>query len=39
VAATLPDYMVPREIHALNQLPLNANGKFDRAALTRILEK
>jgi amino acid adenylation domain-containing protein len=31
--ATLPDYMVPRELRIVNELPLNANGKVDRRAL------
>ena len=34
----LPAQMVPREIHAIEELPLNANGKVDRLALRRILE-
>jgi amino acid adenylation domain-containing protein len=34
----LPDYMTPRRIHALDTLPLNANGKFDRPALVAMLE-
>jgi amino acid adenylation domain-containing protein len=35
----LPGYMVPRHIHALARFPLNANGKFDRIALRKTLEK
>jgi len=29
----LPDYMAPRQICALDEMPLNANGKTDRKAL------
>jgi amino acid adenylation domain-containing protein len=38
LAARLPDYMVPRRIHLLDAIPLNANGKFDRGALVKLLE-
>jgi amino acid adenylation domain-containing protein len=38
VAARLPAHMVPRQIHLLPKLPLNANGKFDRKALLESLQ-
>lgn len=33
LAATLPDYMVPSQYVTMEQLPLNRNGKINRAAL------
>jgi non-ribosomal peptide synthetase component F len=38
-AARLPEYMVPRRIHALERLPKNSNGKYDRIALVKMLEQ
>jgi amino acid adenylation domain-containing protein len=38
LSARLPDYMVPRELRLVNELPLNANGKRDRRALLSTLE-
>jgi amino acid adenylation domain-containing protein len=38
LGSRLPDYMVPRELIALESIPLNSNGKFDRPALVRMLE-
>jgi len=29
----LPDYMIPRQLHWVAEIPLNANGKIDRARL------
>ena len=34
----LPAYMVPGEIHAVETLPLSANGKLDRARLPELLQ-
>jgi amino acid adenylation domain-containing protein len=38
VSTRLPDYMVPRELRLVEDLPLNANGKRDRKALVALLE-
>jgi amino acid adenylation domain-containing protein len=35
----LPGQMAPRRVHVVPELPLNDNGKFDRKALTRMLEE
>jgi amino acid adenylation domain-containing protein len=34
----LPSYMVPNSIHSLELMPLNANGKIDRHALSQMIE-
>jgi amino acid adenylation domain-containing protein len=39
LARRLPAYMVPRELRLLPELPTNANGKWDRGALTNLLDE
>jgi amino acid adenylation domain-containing protein len=39
LAERLPDYMVPREIRLVPELPLNPNGKRDRRAAADLLER
>jgi acyl-coenzyme A synthetase/AMP-(fatty) acid ligase len=39
VASVLPEYMVPRRLHFMQRLPRNANNKFDRGAMIRLLEE
>ena len=39
VASRLPDYMIPRRFHFMPRLPRNANGKFDREAMRRLLQE
>ena len=35
----LPAYMVPRAVRVIEEMPVNANGKVDRAALHRWLDE
>jgi amino acid adenylation domain-containing protein len=37
IARRLPDYMVPKRFHVMGRLPRNANDKFDRTAMLRML--
>jgi amino acid adenylation domain-containing protein len=39
VAADLPEYMVPRRFHFMDRLPRNANNKYDRKAMQKLLEE
>jgi amino acid adenylation domain-containing protein len=39
LAERLPEYMVPRRIELIAELPLNANGKFDRKAMLALLDE
>ncbi|MFI0980373.1 amino acid adenylation domain-containing protein [Streptomyces sp. NPDC021093] len=36
--AALPAYMTPRSVRLVDELPVNGNGKVDRAALRRLLD-
>lgn len=38
VRTSLPPYMVPQQIHPLERMPLNANGKIDRNELAAKLD-
>jgi len=35
----LPEYMVPKRIYLLNEMPLNVNGKIDRQKFLQILQR
>ena len=39
VARDLPEYMVPRRFHFMDRLPRNANNKYDRKAMQKLLEE
>jgi amino acid adenylation domain-containing protein len=39
MSTQLPEFMIPRTINVLPELPLSANGKIDRKALVALLEE
>jgi amino acid adenylation domain-containing protein len=39
VARDLPEYMLPRRFHFMDRLPRNANNKYDRKAMQKLLEE
>lgn len=39
LSKTLPKYMIPTELHKLDRLPTNSNGKIDRLALKKLIEE
>jgi amino acid adenylation domain-containing protein len=39
LAKDLPEYMVPRRFHFMERLPRNANNKYDRNAMRKLLEE
>ncbi len=39
LSRVLPSYMVPREVRSIEALPLSANGKLDRKALSQLLDR
>lgn len=39
IAAELPEYMLPRRFHFMERLPRNANNKYDRKAMQKLLEE
>ncbi|KOV83504.1 hypothetical protein ADL03_20530 [Nocardia sp. NRRL S-836] len=39
LAATLPDYMIPADVRAVDAFPLTTNGKVDRVTLTELFDQ
>jgi len=39
IETKVPKYMVPSEIHSIKTFPLNVNGKIDRKALLKSVQK
>ena len=39
IGRDLPEYMVPRRFHFMDRLPRNANNKYDRKAMQKLLEE
>ena len=37
--STLPRYMIPNQVYALEEMPLTANGKIDRTKLKEIYQE